>query len=117
MALFDIEDKEDWWKMLDLNWESLLLLIQSQFDLDVPCFKEPHNEESGVTTVPLKEWLVHLKESKDIIIQQFLHETWYRASENFARQRYPGWIPLCDLLSEFPVLLEELIEKEESKDG
>jgi hypothetical protein len=94
-----IDNINDWWRVVDENWDNLLQIIADQMDLYHPAYEVPGREISPMTGRSILEEVHHLKEKRDQRLCRYFSAAWALASENYA-WKVPSWGALCDLCSE-----------------
>lgn len=106
-------NKEEWWKLVDDNWEDLqsLIVIFHPSNKSVPKLKITANRAEKVrqsivkkiTTIPdYKE----LKKNRDPKLAGVLDDTYWGIPESVDCWNYKGFGLLCDLCSESYVLYD-----------
>ena len=103
----NINNKNDWWTLLESNWDNILNIASDQLDVNSLAFEIPGNPESKMTGRNVLQEMNHLKIIKDSNISRYLNAIWGLASDAYARENRRGWKIICDLCSEEYVLYEE----------
>lgn len=101
-----INTYEEWWNSVDTKWDHLLELASAQLDLNSMASETPGRDDSPMTGLTILEEMNKLKKDRNPKLARYFAAIWSLASDAFARQRRPGWLTLCDLLSEEYVLHE-----------
>lgn len=97
---------DDWWRILDENWEELLSILADKLNFDFPAYDPPGRADGTLTGRSIGVELEHLRKNRDgERLARYLFAAWDLASEAYAWS-VPGWGVLCDLLSEEYVLYE-----------
>jgi len=94
-----IQTPDDWWNLVDQNWDYLVSIIGHLMVLGFPAFETPGDSESPATGRSIREEIVHLKETRNQKLARYFHAAWGLASDAYAWS-VPGWGALCDLCSE-----------------
>lgn len=81
-----IENKEDWWKVLDDNLTELIFVIKKWNTLRA-----------------VSDFSIAVKNKDNELCRKILQSTWDSAPEVPWLDKDPGWNVLCDLLSEYYV--------------
>lgn len=100
-----IETEQDWWNLVDYQWDNLLVMAGDQLDLNHDAYEDPGNPESKMTGRRVLEEMVYLKKQKDPKLARYFNAIWGLASDSYAYS-VPGWSDLCDLCSEEWALYE-----------
>jgi len=103
-----INNKEDWWKLLNDNWENIKEIIFHNLDPSKPTFEEPGNSNSNPTGRFLYDELEFLRQNQDPKMHRYLNVSWCMSSDAYAYS-VASWGQFCDLCSESWVFEEENI--------
>ena len=83
------KNKEEWWALVDGNWEDLLSILSR--------FTQPTDKE-------ITEILQTKKNRDGYKLCRYLNDAWAKAPDKQWIRDIPGWFDLCDLCSESYVL-------------
>ena len=103
-----IKTKEDWWHLLDANWENIKRIVFHHLDPNAPAYEEPGNKDSKLTGRLLFLELEALRVNRDPQMHRYLNVSWCMASDAYAYS-VPSWGEFCDLCSENWVFDEEIV--------
>lgn len=101
-----INTKEDWWDLVDSQWDNLLVMAGDQLDFNYPAHVVPGDPQTALTGRTILEEMVYLKKSRNQDLARYFNAIWGLASDSYAYSK-PGWSDLCNLCSEEWVFDEE----------
>lgn len=110
-------NKEQWWKLVDDNWEGLLYIIRSFWEdsTQLP-ITAPGAEAVRLNIVKHKPRMdvsfEALKENRNPELSRFLESVYWRIPESTDCWKFEAFGVLCDLCSESYCLYEEGEESE-----
>lgn len=100
-----IETPQNWWKVVELQWDNLLSIIADQMNLSHLAYKTPGDADSPTTGRSILQEITRLRKIHDPKLARYFHAAWGLASDAYAWS-VPGWGSLCDLCSEEWALYE-----------
>jgi len=117
-----IKTKDDWWNIVNKNWDNILNMAADQLDMKYIAYEQPGDPNSKILDRTILQDMIYRKVKKDPNLARYFNAIWHLASEKYAYSK-PGWGHLCDLCSEEYVLYDEphtaeaggLSEKENSE--
>ncbi len=99
-----IETPQDWWQVLDDNWDDVLDIIYQYSKMD----EVPLNGDVNPKFRPLTGLVEQWKRERDFSpMRRTLGNAWFNAPNNRHLHDRPGWLVLCSLCSEDWVFEEE----------
>lgn len=111
-----INNKEDWWELVDSKWESLKELIHtfkhSEPKLKITAVRAEQFRQSVAEEIPDLDY-EELKRNRDQKLATVFSRTYWSIPESTECWNYSGFGVLCDLCSESWVLYEEEIDSNE----
>ena len=97
----NLNNANDWWSLLEKQWDNILDLAYSVFEMDSLAYETPGNPDADLTGRKVGQEIEHLKKTRDREkLPRYLYAIWHLTSDNIARSNPPGWSTLCDLCSE-----------------
>lgn len=111
-------NKEQWWKLVDDNWEGLLYIIHSFWENSTQLTITAPGAEAARQNILKDSPKNHvdfqaLKENRSPELSRFLESVYWRMPESTDCWKFEAFGVLCDLCSESYCLYEE--EEEESE--
>lgn len=106
------DTKEEWWQLVDSNWDALEELIRAFWINDTKLPITAENAELARSEVleeyPVKEYDYNsLKQSRNPELSAFFDNLYWKIPESTDCWKYRGFGVLCDLCSESYVLFED----------
>ena len=101
-----INNKEEWWKLLDEHWDNIRDIIFHHLDPNAPSYTIPGDNKSALTGLLLFKELEVLRDARDPKLNRYLNVSWCMASDTYAYS-VPSWSQFCNLCSENWVFEEE----------
>jgi len=101
-----INDRNDWWVVVDKYWDGLVEIIARFMDLDHAAYETPGDATSKPTGRTIAGEIDYLKERYAVKLARYFHAAWALAPDSYAHT-VPAWGALCDLCSEEYVLYED----------
>lgn len=127
----EIKTKEDWWMVLEKNWENIFDMIMSYHPLsrnyridtmeitassaEVACETVRRQISASHHPMSVEQRIKEYKKDKNPEMASLLNETWFGIPESTEARFLPSFGALCDLCSErwvFDGVDEKYLDKE-----